>query len=144
MKNLILILSVSLFVTSCFSQIETEKNAYVNGNKTGAWEEYYENGQLEYAGSFENGRAVGDWTYYYANGQLEAVGLYFEGDQTETWKYYYENGNLKSVDTYYEKTPSNKHIVGHQEYYDVNGVLIDKAYFTYHGIRISYGMIPMQ
>jgi hypothetical protein len=52
-------------------------NQYTHdGKKTGIWEEYYSNGQLESKGSYKNGLRYGIWEEYYINGNLEFKGLY--------------------------------------------------------------------
>jgi antitoxin component YwqK of YwqJK toxin-antitoxin module len=47
-----------------------EKGSYLNGNKNGVWEEYYDNGQLLSKCSYLNGEMDGVWEYYNEDGSL--------------------------------------------------------------------------
>jgi antitoxin component YwqK of YwqJK toxin-antitoxin module len=49
------------------------------GEKDGYWEEYFDNGQLMYKGSFINGLRDGIWEWYWSNGQLMSKGSYKDG-----------------------------------------------------------------
>jgi antitoxin component YwqK of YwqJK toxin-antitoxin module len=64
------------------------------GKKEGIWEEYYDNGQLAYKGSYNNGDRDGIWEWYYDNGQLMYKGSYKNGKEEGYWEYYYSNGKL--------------------------------------------------
>jgi antitoxin component YwqK of YwqJK toxin-antitoxin module len=43
------------------------------GKKEGYWEKYYDNGQLEYKGSYKNGERDGIWEWYYSDGHIEGT-----------------------------------------------------------------------
>jgi antitoxin component YwqK of YwqJK toxin-antitoxin module len=66
-----------------------------NGERHGYWEEYYDNGQLEYKRNYVNGKQHGYWEWYYSNGQLCYKGNYVNGKQHGYWEYYYSNGGLR-------------------------------------------------
>ena len=45
-------------------------------------------------------RKTGVWNYYHSQNQLDATGLYVNGKKEGEWVYYYENGNLKEKGVY--------------------------------------------
>ena len=81
------------------------KNRYnLNGDKNGYWEEYYDNGNLWYKGSYVNGSPDGYWEFYWYDGNLSSKGSYVNGNRTGYWEFhsdgklerkgYYEDGYL--------------------------------------------------
>jgi antitoxin component YwqK of YwqJK toxin-antitoxin module len=66
----------------------------IDGNKTGMWESYWDNGDLESKGSYKNGKEEGYWETYHYNGQLESKGNYMDGVRDGYWEIYFDNGNL--------------------------------------------------
>lgn len=93
-----------------------------NGNKTGKWKEYHENGYLKSVGNYVNGNREGEWNFFYdngeelnveyykngkhsngtekANGQLEKTGSYKNDKKTGEWKHYDQQGNLIKTENY--------------------------------------------
>lgn len=93
------------------------------GNKTGQWENYYENGKLFNTANYKNGFLEGEIKYFTKNGTLRFSG-YYQSNQcsnintfystgsingegssylyskTGKWKYLYENGNIKAIGQY--------------------------------------------
>lgn len=39
-----------------------------NGERHGHWESYWENGTLDYSGTYHNGERHGEWESYYSDG----------------------------------------------------------------------------
>jgi antitoxin component YwqK of YwqJK toxin-antitoxin module len=75
-------------------------NQYTHdGKKTGIWETYYRNGQLNYRGSFKDGEQDGIWEYYY-KGQLLYKGSFNNGKKDGIWEKYWDNGQLMSKQLY--------------------------------------------
>ena len=72
---------------------ELEFGAYKNGLKTGPWENYYENGQLESRGEYVNGNGVRET--YRRNGQLWRRDEFVDGKRNGLFENYYENGQLR-------------------------------------------------
>ena len=70
------------------------------GNKTGYWELYWDNGKLHSKGNYINGIEDGPWKTYHENGQLQRNGSYINGKRDGPWKTYHENGNLEFKGTY--------------------------------------------
>ena len=66
-----------------------------NNNKTGYWEYYFSNGNLEWKGNYVNGKRHGYWEDYFDNGKLYSKGNYLNGKADGYWEYYYFNGNLR-------------------------------------------------
>ena len=46
------------------------KGTYKNGKADGAYESYYENGQLERKANYKDGKLNGDWKYYNEDGTI--------------------------------------------------------------------------
>ena len=64
------------------------------GQKTGWWESYYEDGQLDEKGNFKDGKQEGPWIGYYDNGQLESKVNLKDGKIEGPWIGYWKNGQL--------------------------------------------------
>ena len=65
-----------------------------NGKRDGFWESYYENGQLNWKGSYKDDWLDGPWEYYYDNGQLSYKGNYIGGKEDGIFEHYKENGKF--------------------------------------------------
>jgi antitoxin component YwqK of YwqJK toxin-antitoxin module len=64
------------------------KNKYnTEGKKEGYWEEYHENGELWYKGSYTNGIMDGYWEFYYSDGGLMNKGNFRKGKKVGYWEY---------------------------------------------------------
>ena len=53
---------------------------------------YYDNGQLDYSGSYLNGKEHGEWKYYWENGNIKSIEYYERGLENGTMYDYNENG----------------------------------------------------
>lgn len=85
------------------------KNGYVvgegvvkeDGNREGAWKEFYSEGSLKAEGVYTNDKPTGKWKYYYPGGKLEQTGSYTKtGKKDGVWKWFFENGNLLREENY--------------------------------------------
>jgi antitoxin component YwqK of YwqJK toxin-antitoxin module len=65
-----------------------------NNLKTGYWEEYYSNGNLDSKGNYINSSRDGYWEWYHANGNLWMKGKFVNGNRDGYWEFYWENGKL--------------------------------------------------
>jgi antitoxin component YwqK of YwqJK toxin-antitoxin module len=72
----------------------------IDGNKTGYWEEYHDNGNLWYKGSYKDGEMDGYWVWYHSNGKLDSKGNYVDGERDGIWTDYHDNGQLDSIGSY--------------------------------------------
>ena len=70
------------------------------GEKHGYWEYYFDNGQLDYKGSYLNGEMHGYWESYWSNGQLLYKGSCLNGKRHGYWESYWRNGKLDFKKTY--------------------------------------------
>lgn len=66
------------------------------GNKTGYWIEYYDDGKLYSKGNYINGEREGLWTFYYSNGDIWHEDEFKNGDSNKKILYYYDNKKLVS------------------------------------------------
>ena len=115
--NYIVILSLSLFVFSYDSVSQTvselssgptidedseeywNNHRYIdttaNGQLNGAFESYYENGQLYSKQTFKDGKEDGASESYHENGQLRVKGTYKDGEPSSDFEEYNEDGTIR-------------------------------------------------
>ncbi len=127
--------------------------AEINGNNTGPYYFYHENGRLQAAGEYNNdGSKIGKWQFYHENGQLSSeqdfsdeglplgevnrysaegdlveTGRYKEGNLDGSYEWYYPCGTLKETYPYVEGVGSGEGIV----YYETGEV------WTRYGVKDS-------
>jgi antitoxin component YwqK of YwqJK toxin-antitoxin module len=67
--------------------------------RTGEWQAWYDNGQLESVGSYAAGKKSGVWTHYYDNGKKKLVGTYTDGrlDSSLPWTEYNADGSVRDA-----------------------------------------------
>lgn len=71
------------------------------GIKDGPWKEYYDDGTLRSAGSYDKGNRIGEWKFYYENGKIEEQGRYNKkGNPDGTWQWYYDDGTLRREESF--------------------------------------------
>jgi antitoxin component YwqK of YwqJK toxin-antitoxin module len=69
---------------SYYSNGNTKKTGtYLNGEESGAFKEYSENGKLEFEYSMRSGEFEGGFKAYFDNGQLKKSGSFINGKKTE-------------------------------------------------------------
>jgi antitoxin component YwqK of YwqJK toxin-antitoxin module len=71
-----------------------------DGLKIGHWEEYDDNGKIEYRCEYNNGKLNGEYVEYFPNGNIESKGNYVNGEMDGYWKRYWFNGKLRSEGNY--------------------------------------------
>ena len=98
----------------------------INGTVDGIFEKYYDNGQLEYKGTFKSGQLDGVFERYFSNGQLNIRAEYKDGVLNGMYegrgiKVKYKNGNYDGI---YERYNNNNKLIERIEYSDgiKNGV----------------------
>jgi|GEM_PF-2785752 hypothetical protein len=57
----------------------SERATYKNGEKTGLWEEFYENGVLKIRGNYKNNLPDGPWDYWDKDGKQTGAWEYVDG-----------------------------------------------------------------
>ena len=57
----------------------SEKATYKNGEKTGLWEEFYENGLLKIRGNYKNNQSDGLWEYWDKEGKQIGAWEFVDG-----------------------------------------------------------------
>lgn len=88
-------------------------------------EKYYEDGKLEYEGSYDkDGLRHGEWKYYYQNGNLWSLGNYEHGRDHGKKKVYWPEGNIR-----YEGFFSNDQKSGHWIFYNMDGTVLQEMDF---------------
>ena len=96
------------------------------GNKEGAWREYYVNGTLRSVGNYTNGKPVGNWKYYYENGKLESEGKFTKSGLIDgTWRWYFDDGSIRRIQGYIAGMED-----GEYEEHDETGRLIVKGQYA--------------
>jgi len=80
------------------SQVKAIGTYTENGEFTGSWKWWRENGRVLQFGDFNDGKQVGPWKRYHANGQLMDEGSYGQdGNKVGEWKVYNPDSSLKST-----------------------------------------------
>lgn len=92
----------------------------INGTVDGIFEKYYNNGQLEYKGTFKSGQLDGVFERYFSNGQLDMRAEYKDGVFNGMYegrgiKVKYKNGNYDGI---YERYNNFKKLIERIEYSD--------------------------
>ena len=77
-----------------------QNGTVINGKRDGFWESYYENGQLNWKGSYKNDNLDGPWEYYHKNGQLSFKGNYVDGKEEGSFEHFKENGKFEKRETW--------------------------------------------
>ena len=76
------------------------------GEKVGAWKEYFDNGILKGEGYYDKDLRVGPWIYYHQNGEIEQQGIYDSLGRPEgEWNWYYSSGILHRKEHFKEGIP---------------------------------------
>lgn len=86
-----------LFTGECIvkdKDILIERQTYLNGIKSGKWEQFYYNGKKKYIGYCENNELHGPYNEYHITGELSVSGAFEKGYKSGVWKYYDETGVL--------------------------------------------------
>ncbi|MCL2326317.1 MAG: hypothetical protein FWC40_07495 [Proteobacteria bacterium] len=68
--------------------------AFVHGKRHGAWQWFYENGQVRDEGDFEHGNETGVWTQYHDNGRKAGQGPFVDGKRHGEWTWWRDNGDI--------------------------------------------------
>ncbi|MBC66605.1 MAG: hypothetical protein CML63_07925 [Rhodobacteraceae bacterium] len=77
-----------------------QNGTIINGKRDGFWESYFENGQLNWKGSYKNDNLDGPWEYYHKNGQLSFKGNYVDGKEEGSFEHFKENGKFEKRETW--------------------------------------------
>jgi uncharacterized protein len=93
-----------------------------NGQRTGAWTLFYENGNVLAKGEYLNGKKHGNWLFSYQTGELEQKGKFLNDKPEGTWYWYYPDGSLLREENYLDGKRENLFVE-----YDNNGEIITKG-----------------
>lgn len=86
--------------------LKVEAN-YVNRQLDGIWEQYYQNGQVEWRVIYKDGYREGQYEHFYQDGQLKLEGE-ISKDKKNGKETRYTNGGLLEWDGYYKDGSFNK------------------------------------
>lgn len=103
------------------------KISYLNGQRNGSFQEFYENQAPLRTGHFRRDKRDSIWTRYYANGNLESVVGYKGDSMNGACTSYYENGKLETKGEYRR---GKQH--GRWDFYDSVGRWVNGGEFE-HG-----------
>ncbi len=70
---------------------------YVNDvevNKTGVWNYYHNQNQLNVSGLYVNGKKEGEWIFHYETGNLKEKGTYRNGQKQGEWLTYHSDSSI--------------------------------------------------
>ena len=109
------------------------KGTYKNGKQHGPWVTYHKNGQLAGKGTSMDGKKDGPYVSYHENGQLQSKGTQKENYNDGPWVRYYDNGQLNYKGTYKDGKK-----VGPWVYYGEDGTLLTELTGTYkNGVKVK-------
>ncbi len=89
---------------------------YRDGQQTGLWTEYTEQGTVWSRGSYESGKMDGLWLFYWGPGNLESRGHYKNGEKVGFWLRYHFDGQLAERGKYV-----NGQRNGYWQFWDLDG-----------------------
>jgi len=140
MKNSMLLLCLLAIFFSC-NEIQFNKEFYSNGNikkKTeidkkgipnGAYEEYYETGEVKTKGSCVNGFIEDTLSLYYKNGNLKEKGIASNNLKTGWWSFYSLKSNLEKRVEYKKLNDSTLFENQIVKYYNDGKINYNKSWF---------------
>jgi antitoxin component YwqK of YwqJK toxin-antitoxin module len=71
------------------------------GNRKGAWTDFYPAGEVRAKGNYLNNQRSGRWTYYFGKGAIEQKGRFERDRYMGLWNWYYPNGNTWREESYF-------------------------------------------
>jgi len=74
--------------------LKKAKGIYENGEKSGLWIFYHENGKIEQKGFYKNGKPVDKWLWYYDSGNILKEESYLKGVENGLIIEYSDSGNV--------------------------------------------------
>lgn len=96
------------------------------GERDGAWIEYYDDGLLKGQGKYDRDIKVGPWKYYHRNGEIEQTGSYNEnGNLSGDWQWFYDSGTLQRKENFKNGMAEGTMI----EYDELGKVIIEGTYY---------------
>ena len=76
------------------------EGSYKDGDSTGIWSHWYENGQKDSEITYKDGKKDGLLTYWYESGQKQSEGTLKNEKFDGLWTWWYENGQMKQQVTF--------------------------------------------
>jgi antitoxin component YwqK of YwqJK toxin-antitoxin module len=94
------------------------------GNRLGAWMDFYTTGENRAKGQYANNQRSGSWSYYFLSGALEQKGRFERDRYRGTWTWYYSNGNVWREEAYFNGREDGIFVE-----YDQAGTILTKGDF---------------
>ncbi|MES2690374.1 MAG: hypothetical protein V4658_08225 [Bacteroidota bacterium] len=104
---------------------KTMEGDLANGDETGTWKYYTENGALEYELTYEKGKREGLMKYYYPNGKLQYQLMYTNNEREGYYRSVFKNGKTETEGYYCEGNRCGAWI-----YYNANGTISSKTFYV--------------
>ena len=92
------------------------------GNRLGAWIDFYPTGETRAKGQYTNNQRSGSWSYYFRSGALEQKGRFERDRYRGTWTWYYPNGNVWREEAYFNGREDGIFVE-----YDLEGNILTKG-----------------
>lgn len=92
------------------------------GNRRGAWTDFYPTGEVRAKGNYQNNQRTGSWTFYFQSGGIEQRGNFERGRYHGSWTWYYSNGNVWREERYFNGREDGEFVE-----YDVSGNILTKG-----------------
>jgi antitoxin component YwqK of YwqJK toxin-antitoxin module len=114
--TLILLMALSVQISNAQKDSVVINQFNEQNQRSGVWEEYYEDGSVKETGSYVEGEKDGLWKAYYPGGNLKHEITYESGAARGPARFYYQDGTLWE-EGYWNET----HWVGEYNLYHANG-----------------------
>lgn len=92
------------------------------GNRIGAWTDFFPTGEVRAKGFYQENQRSGNWTFYYRSGSIEQKGRYERGRYQGAWTWYYPNGNVWREERYFNGREDGMFVE-----YDETGAILTKG-----------------
>jgi antitoxin component YwqK of YwqJK toxin-antitoxin module len=85
-----------------------EKTEWKDNQKSGIWEQYFEDGSIRLKGQYTHGKLTGNFIVYYSKGHPMVIGGYKDNKREGSWKYFNKNGRMDHEIRYAGGQPLNE------------------------------------
>ncbi len=136
-KQLVLYFFLSGFALTIYGQDTVFNSVNTEGQKTGYWKKYYDNGKLRYEGRFEKDKPVGLMRKYYKGGLPQAIMNFGDNGNTAHAKLFYENGKIAAEGNYVNNVKDSTWLF-YSFYNGRMAIMEDYSHGLKNGISLKY------
>lgn len=116
---------INAFIYNDHGIVVSEGIITEEGQRSGAWKNFYPDGLLKEQGAYQSNRRIGEWNFYNRKGSIVQKGGYRFGRIDGRWEWFYDNGNILREEYYYQGRRD-----GEFNEYSNKGELISSGHYT--------------